>query len=116
VSAAAGSQRTANWLAESFRACGLGAVVTVEDRMTPMPSTIPPKPLGQGRTFDLLTPLLPAFIGPGRGHWPMPLQGRRRDDPVPPMCWECGKALVGRKRRFCSRDCATAFSLATDHS
>jgi hypothetical protein len=109
-------QPIADWLAQSFfRAAGLGAMLTVEDGMIQVPQTIPPKLLGRGRKFDPLTPPLPAFVGPGRGHSPMPLRGGRRDDPVPLMCWECGKALVGRKIRFCSHECATAFSLATHH-
>jgi hypothetical protein len=49
---------------------------------------------------------------PGRGYQPMPLGGRRRDDPVPLMCRECGKAFVARRLRFCSPECATAFSSA----
>lgn len=46
------------------------------------------------------------------GYRPMTLRGRRKDDPVPLMCWECGQALTGRKIRFCSQECATAFSSA----
>jgi hypothetical protein len=80
--------------------------------MIQAPQTIPPKPLEQGRKLDPLTPAVQTLIGPGRGYWPMPLRGRRRDDPVPLMCWECGKALVGRRLRFCSSDRVTAFSAA----
>jgi hypothetical protein len=106
-------QPIADWLAQSFfRAAGLGAVVTVDDCMIQVPQTIPPKPLEQGRKLDPLTPAVQTLIGPGRGYWPMPLRGRRRDDPVPLMCWECGKALVGRRLRFCSSDRVTAFSAA----
>ena len=57
-------------------------------------------------------PPVRTLIGPGRSYRPMPLRGRRRDDPVPLMCWECGKALARRQRRFCSSDCVTAFSAA----
>ena len=56
-------QPLADWLAQSFgRAAGASAVMTVEDRMIPMPSTIPPKPRGQGRKFDPLTTPLPASL------------------------------------------------------
>ena len=106
-------QPTVDWLAQSFfRAAGLRAAATVEDGVIQVPHMIPPKPLEQGRKLDPLTPPLQTLIGPGLGYRPMPLRGRLRDDPVPLMCWECGKALTGRKRRFCSRDCATAFSSA----
>jgi hypothetical protein len=87
-------------------------MTTVDDAMIPVQQTIPPKPLEQGRKLDPLTPPSPTLIGPAGGYRPMPLRGRRRDDPVPMMCWECGKALVGRKIRFCSHECTTAFSLA----
>ena len=66
-------QPIARWLAQSFfRAAGVSAVTTAEDRMIQVPQTIPPKPLDQGRRFDPLTPPLPAFIGPGCGYRPMP--------------------------------------------
>ena len=32
-------------------------------------------------------PPVRTLIGPGRSYRPMPLRGRRRDDPVPLMCW-----------------------------
>jgi hypothetical protein len=81
---------TAIWLAESFGAAGLRAVAAM--------------------------PPLRSFIGPGCGYRQMRRPGGFRDDPVPLMCWECGKALTGRKIRFCSQECATTFSAATHHS
>jgi hypothetical protein len=114
---AKGSQPIAGWLAQSFfRAAGLRAVATVDDGLIQAQRTIPPKPLEQGWKLDPLTPPSQTLMGPGRGYRPMPLRGRRRDDPVPLMCWECGKALAGRRVRFCSHECATAFSAATHHS
>jgi CRISPR-associated protein Cas1 len=105
-------QPIAEWLAQSFfRAAGLGAVATAGDGMIQMPHMIPPKPLEQGRELDRLMPEV-HVLGPGRGYRPMTLRGRRKDDPVPLMCWEWGKALVGRRLRFCSHECATAFSSA----
>jgi hypothetical protein len=74
---------------------------------------IPPKLLGQSRKLDPLIPLLPAFGGPRRGRLPMSLGGALKDNPVPLACWECGKALVGRRNRFCSNECARAPSPST---
>jgi hypothetical protein len=71
-------------------------VATVDDGMIQVPHMIPPKPLEQGRKHDPLTLPVQTLIGPARGYRPMPLRGRRRDDPVPLMCWECGKAFGGR--------------------
>jgi hypothetical protein len=87
-------------------------VTTAKDGRIQAPHTIPPKPLEQGRKLDPLTPPLRAFIGPGCGYRQTRREGGFRDDPVPMMCWECGKALVGRRLRFCSSDCVTAFSAA----
>jgi hypothetical protein len=110
-------QPIADWLAQSFfRAAGLGAVATGADGRIHAPHTIPPKPLEQGRKLDPPTAPLRAFIGPGCGYRQMRREGGFRDDPVPLMCWECGKALTGRKIRFCSLECATTFSLAIHHS
>jgi CRISPR-associated endonuclease Cas1 len=99
----------AYWLAHSFsRAVGVSAVMTTDDRKISVPQMIPPKLSEQGRRFDPLTPL-PAFSGPPRGRLKMRLQGALKDDPTPLACWECGKALVTRRIRFCSNDCARAF-------
>jgi hypothetical protein len=106
-------QLIAEWLAQSFfRAAGLGTVTTAEDGRIHAPHTIPPKPLEQRRKLDPLTPGLRVFIGPGCGYRQMRGRGGFTDDPVPLMCWECGKALNGRKARFCSHECAAAFSSA----
>jgi hypothetical protein len=43
-----------------------------------------------------LAPLLPAFISS------VPL----RDEPVPPTCRECGRAMTDKHRTYCSRQCA----------
>jgi CRISPR-associated endonuclease Cas1 len=102
----------ANWLAQSFgRAGGTGAVLAGNRKINAV-QTMPSKLLGHSRGAGPLTPL-PAFSGPPRGRMPMPLQGTLKDKPVPLACWECGKALVGKRRRFCSNECARAFPL--DH-
>jgi hypothetical protein len=98
----------ADRLAQSFsRASDFGEVVA-DNRKAPVAQTMPSKLFGQGREANPLTPL-PAFSGPARGRLPMPLQGALQDNPVPLVCWECGKALVGKRHRFCSNECARAF-------
>jgi CRISPR-associated endonuclease Cas1 len=97
----------ARWLADSVsRAAGVSPLT--QDRKIRVPQTVPPRLLDQGRRFDQLPPL-PAFSGPRRERLKMPLQGALKDSPVPLTCWECGKALVGRRIRFCSNECARAF-------
>jgi hypothetical protein len=94
-------QPIAEWLAQSFfRAAGLGTVTTAEDGRIHAPHTIPPKPLEQRQRLDPPTGPLRAFIAPGGGYRQMRGRGGFTDDPVPLMCWECGKALAGRKVRF----------------
>jgi hypothetical protein len=106
-------QPIADWLAQSFfRAAGLRAVATAEDVRIHAPHTIPPKPFEQGQRLDPPTGPLRVFIAPGGGYRQTRGRGGFRDDPVPLMWWECGKALAGRQSRFCSSDCVTAFSAA----
>jgi hypothetical protein len=106
----------AQWLAQSFgRAASV--VTTVRDRMISVPQPIPPKLLERARKLAPLTLPAPASIRPDRSYLPRLPQGRRRNrrtGPVPPMCWECGKALTGRGLRFCSPECSTAFTFSTD--
>jgi hypothetical protein len=97
----------ASWLAQSFgRAIRAGTRLT-DDRKMIVQQTIQPKQLEQEPRLDPLT--LPAFSGPARRPWPIPLQRGLKDDPVPLMCWECGRALGGKQLRFCSVECAGTF-------
>jgi hypothetical protein len=99
----------AHWLAQSFsRAAGVSRVLTDDRMIRVVPRAVPPKLSDEGSRFDPLTPP-PAFSGPPRGRLKMPLRGALKDNPVALMCWECGKALVGRRIRFCSNGCARAF-------
>jgi hypothetical protein len=64
-----------------------------------------------------LAPLLPTFItaaGGRRMSAPSVMKQRAgvRDDPVPTTCWECGRALSGERRAFCSDDCADSYRRA----
>ncbi len=98
----------AYWLAQSFsRAIGVGGMLT-DDRRIFVQQPIPPKQLEQVPMLNTLTPL-PAFSGPARVRRPIPLQGGLKDNPVPLACWECGKALVGKRLSFCSNECARTF-------
>jgi hypothetical protein len=98
----------ANWLARSFgRAAGAGVMLT-DDRQAIVRQSTSPKQVEQALKLDPLPPL-PAFSGPPRGRRPMPLQGVLKDNPAPVACWECGKALVGKRLRFCSTECAKVF-------
>jgi hypothetical protein len=97
----------ARWLADIVsRAAGVSPLT--HGRTIRVPQTVPPRLLDQGRRFDQLAPL-PAFSGPPRERSKVQLQGALKDSPVPLTCWECGKALVGRRIRFCSIHCAKAF-------
>jgi CRISPR-associated endonuclease Cas1 len=98
----------ASWLAQSFRSAGGTGAVLAGNRKINVVQTMLSKLLRQ--SADPLT-LLPAFTGPPRGRMPLPLQGTLKDNPVPLACWECGKALVGKRRRFCSNECARAFPI-----
>src|SRR5262249_41030367 len=53
----------------------------------------------KSRKFDPLT-CVPPISGPVRGHRTIALLGA--DNPVPLMCWECGKGLSDKRYRFCS--------------
>jgi CRISPR-associated endonuclease Cas1 len=98
----------ADWLARSFsHGAGAGAMLT-DDRKTIMQQPLPPKQLERGWKLDPVPPL-PAFSGPARGRRPTPLQGALKDNPGPLACWECGKALVGKRHMFCSHECAKVF-------
>jgi hypothetical protein len=70
-------------------------------------------------TIPALSPPMPAFLGPIRGHIQrrnvLKLRGGLRDDPMPRACFECGRALQWQQRRFCSADCAKIFARETDH-
>jgi hypothetical protein len=81
-----------------------------DDRKIFVHQRISSKQVEQGGKFDPMT-LLPAFSGPARGR--RPFRGGLKDNPVPMACWECGKSLVGKRLRFCSNECATAFPV--DH-
>jgi hypothetical protein len=97
----------ATWLAQCFsRRGGFGAVL-VDDRNGRAAQTIPPRLSEQARKLEQLTSLQ-VINGAAQGSLPRSLQGTLKHNLVPSMCWECGKALAGRQRKFCSNDCAVA--------
>jgi hypothetical protein len=102
----------ADWLGRSFAsAASIGAALT-DDRTSFARRAIASQPQARDWRCDPLAPPS-AFIAPTDGR--SPTQSRRdpKHDPVPRMCWECGKATVSRRRKFCSNDCAAEFSNAS---
>jgi CRISPR-associated endonuclease Cas1 len=119
----------AGWLAQSFNgASGLAEMSAYAQPLSNVTVEFPPpagplsraKPASQHATRPVLPPLaapLPAFMSPARGHRPSAVSGVRlrgglRDDPVPRMCWECGRALPAPRRAFCSDECAENYRWA----
>jgi hypothetical protein len=98
----------ASWLAQSLSGATDFGAVLADNRKIGMAQTMPSKLLGEGLRADPLA-LLPAFSGPVSGRLSMPLQGSLNDNPVPLACWGCRKALVGKRRRFCSNECARTY-------
>jgi hypothetical protein len=107
----------AAWLAHAFgQAARIGPVLTLNDRATPELQSKPvvlPQIVG---SLPSLAPPLPNFFAPRRSHsGARAARGALRDSPVPRACIECGRALSTKQRKFCSQECVTAFSLATNH-
>jgi hypothetical protein len=101
--------RVANWLARAFETAGRperidGATAGGLDLVTHV-------------RFPTAPPRLPVLRlsknAAGIGSFPGPREGYRERPWLPKSCAECGKALHGRQKRFCSPNCATAFGLAT---
>ena len=98
----------AEWLARSFdRACALAPIRAVLAPSTTAPARIEQEPMP---LISALLPPLPGFITATVGRR---LSGRSvlrqragiREEPVPAMCWERGRALSGDRRTFCGDDC-----------
>src|SRR5205085_4765308 len=106
----------AGWLAQAFdRAAGLGPVLSHNDRALLAPQSGAAALLPTGRRLPALAPPLPSFFAPRRSrHGVRAAKGAVRDNPVPRLCFECGRALSFKQRKFCSLDCGAAFSLATN--
>jgi CRISPR-associated endonuclease Cas1 len=105
------------WLARAFdQAAGLGPVLTHNDRASlaaqlGAPALLPARP-----PLPVLAPPLPNFFAPRRSrHGVRAAKGAVRDNLVPRTCVECGRALSTKQRKFCSPECVTAYSLATNH-
>jgi CRISPR/Cas system-associated endonuclease Cas1 len=105
----------AEWLARSLdRASGAGQV-----RAALAPSVVSPSRgelQSQPSIPQLATPLS-TFISAAHGRRvsaPSVLRQRAgvREEPVPTMCWECGRALTPDRRAFCSDDCAENYRRA----
>ncbi len=112
----------ARWLARSFdsvtgvsSAASLDTVLADGDRVIPMPPHVPARLIEEDRLLAPLAPPLPGFLAPSRGYQPSLLQSGLKESPVPRMCHECGRALAGGQRKFCSPECSMAFHMATAH-
>jgi hypothetical protein len=110
------SEPVASWLAQAFdRAAVLGPVLTHNDRALLAGRSGAAALLPAGRLLPALAPPLPSFFAPRRSrHGVRAAKGAVRDNPVPRVCFECGRALSVKQRKFCSLDCGAAFSLATN--
>ena len=101
----------AEWLAQSFArtGAGTGAALTTDSRMFHEPQQVPASPVEKERPLAALGPRLPTFVSHGRGRHPVSLRAGLSENPVPRMCYECGKLLASTRRKFCSEACAVAF-------
>lgn len=98
----------AQWLAQSFsRAGGFSAVLADHGNIVVSP-TIQSKRSERGGKIDPLASV-PPIDGSAYGRRPIPLNGALKDNPVPMVCWECGKGLGDKRHRFCSMQCAKSF-------
>jgi CRISPR/Cas system-associated endonuclease Cas1 len=105
----------AEWLARCFdRASSAASVRAALAPATAAGSRVrrAPEPL-----IPALLPPLPGFITGTSGRRlsaPAVLKQRSgvREEPVPLMCWECGRGLSPERRAFCSDDCAADYRRA----
>jgi hypothetical protein len=104
-------ERVAAWLAQAFGGpVDLPAVKPGADDL-PRIAVAGPRKRGE-RQLAPLPRLLPVPTGRDLSSLPA-LRGSLRDDPVPRTCFECGRALGRKQRRFCSIACTAAFSTAS---
>ena len=98
----------AEWLARNFeRASG---AVSIRAAMAPSAGSSSRVATQSQILIQTLTPPLPAFIsasGERRISAPSVLRQRAgvREEPVPAMCWECGRSLSPHRRAFCRDEC-----------
>jgi hypothetical protein len=108
-------ERVAAWLAQAFGGViGLPVIKAGADDLPQIaPAIAGPRKRG-GRKLAPLPRLLPMFVARDVSTLPaLRLRGGLRDDPVPRACFECGRALARKQRRFCSPACTAAFSTAS---
>ncbi len=108
-------ERVAAWLARAFAgAIDLHAVKSGTDDLPHIaPAVAGPRNRGK-RKLAPLPPLLPVFTARDAPTLSaLRLRGGLRDDPAPRACFECGRALARKQRRFCSPACTGAFATAS---
>ena len=105
-------EAVAAWLASAFAEVGRIEHIEVagdEDRAlitsAKMSSTLPALPAPM--------PPLPDFFGPVRGRQGQVRRMLPRLTGAPRSCWECGRALGPKQRKFCGSDCSIGFHMAT---
>jgi CRISP-associated protein Cas1 len=108
-------ERVAEWMARAFG--GAVELPTGKADATDHLPQIAPAIMGPrtraGRKLAPLPHLAPAFAVRDTRALPVLLRGGLRDDPVPRACFECGRALTRKQRRFCSPACTAAFADAS---
>lgn len=107
------------WLKDSFMHAGEMSLAHTRRWLSPAASTREPMPQRPRRQRHppALAPLLPALTSSTRpGLSARQGFARLRDEPVPRTCRECGRAMLGNHRTFCSQTCAVDNNRARRHS
>lgn len=103
--------RVAAWLARAFGGAVELPAVKAGAEDVPQIAAVLAGPRRRAGSTPAPVPPLPPVV---RDMGALPaLRGGLRDDPVPRTCFECGRALGRKQRRFCSLACTAAFSTAS---
>ena len=99
----------AEWLAKSFECAA--RVAEVRAALAPTAALTSRADLRSQILIPTVARPLPDFISTASGRRLSPLSVLKRrasvnEEPVPMMCWECGRALSQDRRTFCSDNCA----------
>ncbi len=106
-------ERVAAWLAQAFAGTvDLPADKPGADDLPRIAAAVAGPRKRGARQLAPLPRLLPVPTGRDLSSLPA-LRGGLRDNPVPQACFECGRALTRKQRRFCSTACTAAFSTAS---
>jgi len=106
------AMEVASWLAMCFGRVAKADILATTGNPTLTVQHATPPVVAPGRLLPPLAQPLPAFLGPAHGYSPPTvrrLRGGLQDDPMPPTCGECGRALPPNRRRFCNDEHAIAY-------